>query len=137
MKSLFAVAVFLFLGSIQVQAGAEGHGGEVVICPDSKPILYDVYEAKTLRDLNLNLGATNLSALDKVKLALDRYALRDAVHAKKYQGWANTFFAEAKIDNFDVAPIEDAKHIVLPPHCTISQLIDQKAPDLEGDKRYF
>ncbi len=119
-------------------AGTEGHGGEVVICPGQQALMYDVYEATAIREgLHLDLGPANLSAAQKVKLALSRYAQRDPVRAARFQVKADAFLSEAKIGDFDLEPLTDANHIALPPHCTISQLIDQREPELPGDKRYF
>jgi len=132
------VIAFTLLSTAPVYAGGFGaHGGESVLCKNQSPLFYDAFEAKALRGFDVNLGPANLTLEEKVKFALDRYAPRDPERSAQYQLWANTFLSEADIGDFDVVPIDDAKHVVLPEGCEVKQLINQRAPQIPTDKRYL
>lgn len=125
------------------QAGGEvGNGGDAVVCPvagttTKKVETLDVFEARTLRGIKLDLGPSSLSWQDKVDLAIHRLDVLDVKRADRLRGWAKTFVADSVFAaGIVLTDIPDSKQVALPKDCTIEQVVVQKVPAFAKDRYY-
>lgn len=120
------------------------NGGDLIECQSANPELdgkpfgvLDLYEVRR-NNLTPSLGAPSLDPTSKVKLVLDRLAKVDPTRAANYQGYLDTFFAEAEIAaHLHLPEIPDEAAVHMPgDDCRITQLAMQQTPALPQDKRY-
>ncbi len=113
-------------------AGDGVGGGGVVICRDkagnvTSAELLDFYEARMLPPRrNIALGDATLTAVDKVKLALNRLKHLDPERAKRYEQKAEEFFRHVGWEkNIPLTSTNDFGYVQLEPNCKIEQLCRQ------------
>jgi hypothetical protein len=119
--------------------GVVGNGGDVVYCPGRPtPVeMLDVYEARVIRGIKIDMGASMLTAEQKADLAFSRLGTLSPVRSQNYRQWLKEFESEALyVANADLVGIPDSQHIVIPVGCQIKQLVIQNTPKFPGDKRY-
>lgn len=145
MKNIF-IGSFIFLTSLIASAaphgGSVGNGGDVVSCSNTtnKTEVFDVYEARALRGWNLNLGDPQLSAEEKVDLAISR--INDNLYTpgmrKLLASYAQDFWNEyALVPASTLVDIPDTLELSLPVGCILTQTAIQiKNPSI-FDKRYL
>ena len=127
--------------SSHVFAGVHiGNGGDVVACGEGASVQYellDFYEARTLRDIPLDLGAPTLTTADKVALALSRLAKVDPLRSQRYQNWAQGFDHDTKfLSAVVLVDVPDSEHPSLPEGCRIEQVAIHREPLFPQDRRY-
>ena len=129
----------LIFVSLNAFAGNEvGNGGNVVNCKDKLQML-DLYEAKTLRGVELDseLGAGS----DPYQIARDRLTLLDKFDAKSVKVYrANLARLQKDIsleNDIQLVPIDDSGHAFVPkdPECKVTQLAALRKKPLPGEKR--
>jgi len=134
---LSSVAVVLI--SLQAYAGNEvGNGGNVVNCKDKLQML-DLYEAKTLRgvDLDPDVGAGS----DPYQIARDRLSLLDKFDPKSvkvYRANLERLQKDISLENeIQLVPIDDSAHAFVPKdsECKVTQLAVLRKKPLPGEKR--
>lgn len=130
---------------MQIQGvGSEtGNGGDVMICRDHANNivsieLFDYFEARTFRNIEIDLGLPDLPVAQKVELALRRLQKHSPTRMQKYLRWANDFMSETNfIDNSSLVDIPDSELLVKPQGCDMDQIAIQKTPEFKEDKRYL
>ena len=117
-----------------------GNGGDVVACGTGASLSYellDFYEARTLRDIPLDLGAPTLSIADKVALALSRLSKVDLLRSQRYQTWSQAFDHDTKfLSGVVLVDVPDSEHPSLPEGCRIEQVAIHREPVFPQDRRY-
>lgn len=107
-----------------------GNGGDVVVCEKRMPQtqLLDFYEAAKLSDLRL-VDPEGHTYLEKVNSLANRVSKRFPALARSIMADVDVFEKRKKImDDVELKDIDDSHHTVLPPHCQIAQIANQKAP---------
>ncbi len=143
MKSLLILISGLLVG-LSSWAGVRdiGNGGNVVVCYNAKKKitsieLFDYYEARTKRNLKIDLGRPSLSVDQKVDLLLSRMHRLNPNREKLYRDWYADFFKEAYIaKGVILVPLPDVGVGVIPKNCEIKQVAGQQDPVYPGDFRY-
>lgn len=123
-----------------MKGGIVGNGGDVLVCETAAVEtieVFDIYEARTLRQLTLDLGVDG-TVNEKVELALRRLERLDSERAQRYLKQADTFFAEANIlpIDFELPDVTDTNEIGKPNNCSLKQIAIQRSPIGPQDKRY-
>lgn len=120
-----------------------GNGGIVVdgncFGTGSVTMLLDYYESRAEYGLDVNLGVSTASVMDKVHLALGRLAVVDSARAAVYTTWADAFQPEsiAIPPGTSLSPTEDYGQVFRRADCLARQVIVQTQPTFAGSKRYF
>jgi hypothetical protein len=117
-----------------------GNGGNIVICKSGNTSTYellDISEGLALRDLSPK--HPNEKSWEKILQVLIK---RIDIFGKDFPNLLEThskmFEEEAKrIPSVSFESSGDSFHLLIPDNCRIEQVITQKAPIYEGDKRYF
>ncbi|MFG1484598.1 hypothetical protein ABMA77_00930 [Halobacteriovorax sp. RZ-1] len=134
--------LFLFIiTSRAVYAGHEtGNGGDGVLCTkaDGKTYVqfYDLYEAKAVYGLNIDLGAETLNVERKVELAINRLEDINPSRKKLYRNWFNSFYSETEFTLDNLIDVPDTIDGRIPASCSLEQVIVQRTPRFPGQKRY-
>lgn len=140
----WVVVGFSLLASSVALAGHEqGNGGNAVVCRDASgkiisAELLDFYEARTLRQIQLDLGPSGLDYMHRVLAKLRPLERVAPVRAALYENWAANFISESLILNgvkFEVIP--DSDHFFVPDGCEVEQLAVNREPELPTDHRYL
>jgi hypothetical protein len=137
----------LLLSVTSLAIGAEGtdrgNGGDVVYCVDGSgkesAELLDIYEARTLRDISLDLGGKGVSIEEKEELLIARAAKVSLEAANDLKKKLASFMRESKfIENANLVDIPDSEHIVFPKNrdCSIRQVIIQQKVTFPEDRKY-
>lgn len=137
MKVIILMSIAII--ALQSQAGGSvNNGGSGVYCDNKQEVeLFDYFEARTLRGIQIDLGGNNLNYMEKVKLALSRIKNLDPFYYNKFTIGVEHFLSETKfISNANLTPIPDIESPVLPIDCHIKQIAIQKLPLFPGDS-YF
>lgn len=138
---LFAVLCLMSLFRLDsAQAGGmESGGGSAVYCDGPNTAeLFDFYEAKTLRDIQLDLGPTTLDYMDKIKIVLARIANFDLARAGRYSLRLKSFLGEARfLSNITLPDIPDSNGLVFPGDCKLIQAAVQRTPEFPNDPFYL
>lgn len=144
MKFSVTLLTTLFLASY-TWAGpggdAEGNGGDAVVCVKADGTttaeLLDYFEARTMRGFQIDLGGLELTADQKIELALSRLERFSPHRAKEYREKIARFENEAwRPQGMIFRDIPDSAHITLPEGCTIEQVAIQNEPRFKKDPRY-
>ncbi len=142
-KKITAIWILLLISMLApyANAGQSGNGGDVVVCIADGRIqsvqFLDLYEAKTLRKIQYNLGDKNLSVQAKIELALTRLHLFSPVRGETYLAQSEAFFGEALfLKGVKLDDVPDAGYLALPVGCNIEQIVIQQEPRFPGDPRY-
>lgn len=138
------VLSLLLLGYMNFAFGGNehGNGGDVVVCRDGSGNLrsvnlLDYYEAKLFRGINVNLGDPNLDVQKKLEILANRLAQRNPKLANLYYSRALNFEKEALfLEGVDLEDIPDSGNVTIERNCKIEQIVIQKTPNYELDKRY-
>ncbi|MGZ3790382.1 MAG: hypothetical protein ACXVLQ_17755 [Bacteriovorax sp.] len=144
MKFLTGIMFLMaLLSSMPSHAGNDvGNGGNIVTCFNTqgqfKSIeLLDFYEARTMRDIQTDLGPSNQSLDQVMTILLSRLAERNPTRAAHYQDWYSTFFKDAKLlSGIELIEIPDSHHVAVPVGCKVQQIVNQRNPEFPEDKRY-
>lgn len=148
MKSINAISATLlsfFATSIAlgVDGTDRGNGGDVIYCVDAagkeSAELLDIYEARTLRNINLNLGGAKLSVEEKEELLLTRLKQVSLEAADDLKTKLASFMQESKfVVDANLVDIPDSEHIVFPKNknCSIRQIIIQQKVTFPEDRKY-
>ena len=122
-------------------AGHEvGNGGDAIVCrsPDNgirTAELLDIYEARELRRIPMNLVSFEMNA--KIEEALLRLARFSPLRAARYREQIRTFFAEALfVKDVELYDIPDSDDLFFPLGCKPEQLVIQIKPYFPEDPRY-
>lgn len=138
-------AVSVLIIPLGVWAGKEvGNGGSGVICrdPDTGLIhraeLLDLYEAREIRGLELDLGSPTEAYQVKLKRVLKTLRVAAPIRSQVYEKYVDRFWSEGVLlRDSEFVVIPDSFHISVPKPCKIEQVAIQKAQEFPGDKRYF
>ena len=118
-----------------------GNGGDAVVCRGSAGNLLsadalDVYEAKVLRSIDLK--ATGASTLeDSFAVLINRLKTFSPERAKRYKDFANFFSQNSLMVDAQLTDIPDSQNVITPTGCKVEQLIIQKEPETQFDKRFL
>jgi hypothetical protein len=150
MKMIFLTYLLVLFASLSSEAktfkimGHEvGNGGGIIVCKDdvgniNKTELLDLFEARVLRGLTLDMGDASQDYHEKIETVLNKLARVSPTRAKKYKElYANFFENTVLIPDFDLVFIPDADNIGIPKNCSLRQAAVQRAPEFPNDKRYF
>jgi hypothetical protein len=142
-RQTLALASAIFIAPQAFAGGSSiGHGGDAVVCRDSKGAilsaqLADYYEAKTVHDLNIDLG-TAKTWQERVEVAAKRLGRLDPVFADVLRKLAVEFNSESRwVNGSDFPHIDDTGGLPAPYGCKIEQVAIQKAPQFPEDKRFL
>lgn len=130
MKHLGLWIGLVFIAPSAFAAKIIGNGGDVVVCEKRTPPiqLLDFYEAAKLSDLKL-VDPEGHTYLEKVNSLANRISKRFPALARTILADVDVFEKRKKImDDVELKDIDDSHHTVLPPHCQIAQIANQKAP---------
>lgn len=133
-----STAILASLLSLFANAGtAVSGGGGAVYCGTNHPAeLFDFYEARVLRNIEIDLGAGDHMQL--VRNALQRIAKHDPERAYEYSDLADTFMQEAKfLPNVMLSEVPDVGNVALPVGCELRQVVIQAEPNFPGDPYYI
>lgn len=128
--------------SILSHAGIDwvGNGGNVIFCETKSSLeVYDYYEGRTLRGLNVELGGAGKTWDQKIEFALARLEGVNPSRARLYRGWLKTFISEVYFFTEGYIPsIPDSGGVILPVDCKLVQVASQRPSGeiMPGDKRY-
>jgi len=140
MKSLMALFFILF-PLVAVAGPRVGNGGDVIVCHHADTAdtveLLDHYEARTVRDIKVNLGNARESVDTKLNRIFERLGKIDRTRALLYQGWYQSFYADAGFTDGNIVQIPDIGALSFPKNCEIVQIAVHQDPDLPGDRRYI
>jgi|GEM_PF-6328427 hypothetical protein len=108
-----------------------GNGGDAVVCIDSsgnkKVEILDYYEARVMRNINIDLGSPSVEIEDKIALALTRLNRVAPWRAQKYRQSVIDFFKRSMIvHDSALQDIPDSQHVVIPQNCSVQQLVVQR-----------
>ena len=141
---LFFVFLFLLFARAAFAGHEFGNGGGVVVCrrPILKTIksveLLDFYEARTIRNTQIDLGDTKKDWKSLVQLVIERVRPRSELRYQLYKKWFSSFESEALfLKNADFTQVSDTAHIAVPRGCQFEQAAVQKTPEFRGDPRYY
>lgn len=116
-----------------------GNGGNAVICKGGEDVqLLDLYEAKILRNVDLD---PNIKGMNAVKVAKERLNLLEKLDPKSLKVFlANLDHLQKDIhyeDEIQLRPIDDSEHPFIPkdPGCEVRQLAILRKRPLPGEKR--
>lgn len=142
-----------FAGNVQLQrlkslesrggngGGHDGNGGDAVVCNQNGKItaeLLDFYEARVMRDIQVNLGPAELSVDAKLDIALRRLRKISPERADRYSLLIQNFHNEAHFfSGYNLPDINDSKHVLLPVNCSIKQLVIQRKNPPAGEKKFL
>ncbi len=85
------IFIIIFLTGAFAHAGQDGNGGFGLKCGNKVEIL-DLYEARNVYHLTVNLGAPNLSVEDEIKIMLGRLHKWMPSKAAYFKKRADEFF---------------------------------------------
>ncbi len=139
-----SVAITGILLATTVHAGhIHGNGGDVLVCGDvatgaATYELLDFFEAKTMRNLTIDIGSSTLDVPTMVEIALKRLHRFDPERTTMYRSWASTFMNEANfLSNTTLTDIDDSGYVVHSDDCVVKQIAIQMTPMTVLDKRYL
>lgn len=141
-KFITLAVAALLVPSAAKAATERGNGGDAVVCRNSnnqitRAELLDYYEARVLRNIEIDLGPADKSHIDKFYVALDRLKFFSPVRSRVYAEELKNFEAETQfIPGVELVQIEDEEPTVIPTGCKIEQLAVQRNPVFPGDKRF-
>lgn len=124
-------------------AGQErGNGGDVVICRDSQGSITsmemaDLFEARTIRHIPLDLGSSTLTPEQKAHLAIERMTAFDPNRAAYFHAAINTFMQKVWFVDFELPDLNDTGEITIPPGCLIHQIAIHKEPETPNDLEFW
>ena len=131
----------LLLLSLEVFSKEGGNGGTVILCKQNakqKAELSDYYEARTLNQINIDLGEKNLSVDEKVEIVFKRIDKLSPSRSKLYREWYKHFGKEQLLlDKQNFPTLSDTGGIIVPNGCKLEQIIIQKTPSFPSFKRYL
>jgi len=147
MKSLilFLGVASTTLSAATLAADRVGNGGDILLCgqPDNTFVfehaeMLDHYEARTLRNIQRDMGPPDMPVMEKVELVLSRLdRFEDRQRAQIYRERAAHFMEEARfISNIELIDIPDSDHIGIPANCWIKQIAIQNEPQFPEDPYY-
>lgn len=134
-----------FAALAQTPALAEsivGNGGDAIVCRNSSGVIrsaemLDIYEARLMNGLSVQLGDAGLSPLQKVLMATSRLTKLDEQRAQKYSENARAFLSNASLlPNVTLTDIPDSEHLAVPLGCQIEQVAIRREQLLPGQKRF-
>ncbi|OFZ49067.1 MAG: hypothetical protein A2381_15825 [Bdellovibrionales bacterium RIFOXYB1_FULL_37_110] len=101
--------------------------------------LYDYYEAKVLRDININLGSSNVVFLEKALMAIERLKKYDHKRYVIYRSRINDFLSQTLFkENISIDSEEYSGDMIYPKGCKIENVLKIfKGDDLPGNKKYL
>lgn len=119
-----------------------GNGGDAVVCRSENGEivsvrLLDFYEKDAIgREFDIDLGASEIDPVEKVRIALNRLRRLDVPRANYYEGELNEFFSKVTWSNTNLVPVHD-EGLTIEPECPIQQLALQRNPLVPGDGQYM
>ncbi len=129
------VFALLMSGHVFAAGGNElGNGGDVFYCQNPTGVrveMVDLAEAR-MNGRQLDLGPAGLSAMDKVRYVLGRWAEVSPLRTKQYLEWLARFESESRILPGTLPNVSDEGIVVIPPGCQIQQVAIQLAEENLG-----
>lgn len=123
--------------------GETGNGGGALVCRNAttgaieKVEVLDLYEARVIRNLVLDMGPADLAFEQKIENVLAKLAKVSPLRAAQYTAMYKRFFDEAvMIPDANLKYIDDAANVVVPVGCTKEQASIMQNPEFPGDPRY-
>ena len=126
-----------------IQGGLVGNGGGTVVCRDTKHQiksieLLDFYEARTLRDMKLDLDRIPGDWKAKAQGVIARIQAKSEFHFQLYQAWLDRFESNRKLlEGVEFSTVPDSGYIGVPKGCQFEQAALQRKPIFSGDARYY
>lgn len=121
--------------------GHDGNGGDAVVCTQNGKVtaeLLDFYEARVMREIQIDLGPAELSVEAKVDMALGRLRTISPARADRYAARIASFASDAQFfTRISLPDINDSKHVLLPVNCKIEQLVIQRQNPPPGTKKFL
>lgn len=137
------VMLLPFMASGAYAGGSVENGGNVVVCRtpghEIQSIeLLDYYEARVMRGLNLDYAGEGADVSDGFRKLMVRLGRLSPDRVRKYTDEFLRFDDEALlVPGVELVTIPDSKHLFLPKGCEVTQIVIQRIPEFQGDKRYF
>lgn len=108
--------------------GEKGNGGDAVVCrsADGKIIkaeFFDLFEAREVYGIKIDLGANHLSLEEKIRFFDSRMNRLFPNMAGRFRRHADSFLERSEFLNGPLSDIADAGEVVFPKGCKIEQAI--------------
>ena len=121
-----------------------GNGGGMVICrdPSTRSIksaeLLDFYEARVVRDFQVDISKFNGDWKQKAQAVIDRLGKMSQLRQNIYSTWLKEFDQDSKfLKGVEFSKVPDSMHIGVPTGCEFEQAAIQILPRFKGDSRYY
>jgi hypothetical protein len=126
-----------------IRGGLVGNGGGTVVCRKSNQSIksvevLDFYEARTIRNVNLDIQTLPGDWRAKAKAIVARVEAKSELRFQLYSSWLASFESEDKIlTDVQFSTVPDAGYIGVPEGCEFEQAAIQRQPMFSGDARYY
>jgi hypothetical protein len=142
--NLLAIFTVFLLAKLALAGGSTvGNGGGTVVCRDvnhqiTSIELLDFYEARTLRNITIDIQSIPGTWQQKAAAVIARIRPKSEFRFQLYSQWLSTFETNSKIlSDVQFSTIPDSGYIGMPNGCEFEQAAIQRAPMFPGDARYF